>query len=97
VDTNEVNPYEPPKTDERPPVCNFCGKSPGDGSLVRAPKEDVYICASCARDVSYTVEADEIIESGETHSLPFFFSVCAGVVLLGAALALLIFLANRTR
>lgn len=74
--TNEVNPYEPPKVQSSsPPTCNFCGKSPRVGSLVQAPEQDVYICASCARVASRT------IKSHETPSWTLSLKLIFGMVL----------------
>jgi len=48
VDTNEVNPYEPPEADEKTIVCILCRKSSMDGK----PRKRV--CPSCLRDLTYT-------------------------------------------
>jgi hypothetical protein len=82
VDTTDPpNPYEAPKAvpDQRDsPACNFCGESPERGSLVQAPEQDVFICASCARIASPTIESHETLKS-----LPLaVFSLALGVALM---------------
>jgi hypothetical protein len=60
------NPYESPNAasnGDEAPTCTFCGKTPEDGSLVQAPGRDVYICASCARIASGTIEVHETRKS----------------------------------